>query len=202
MGGSDPPAGVVGRIERIREVVLSHIITFWKGQYDRHVVRLLSRYVPADARRAYTILDAMCGSTFTNMAGLRLFFGHCASLSATDIDLLPGTKGPPGIAVFWADLLRPLPTAQRYDLITVFKPPTEALEQCIEVVLQNLAAALRPGGYLFMVLGEEDHVGHMVAVMKRLGMAVITSEANTLPTNLEPGHRWVLVSRAPDAPSP
>jgi hypothetical protein len=164
--------------------------------YERYLLALLAHYVPPAARSARAVLDAMCGSSFPNLAGLRRFFRSSDDVHGTDLDLLPGLASPSGTEAFRADLRRPLPDGRRYDFIALFKPPGETPELPVQQALTHLLAALEPGGYLLAVLAEHTDVQPVLEVLRRRGMSVLTSEANTLRHPIEPEHKWVLLCRS------
>jgi len=164
-----------------------------EADYAHYLSALLHRYAPP---RANAVLDAMCGQSLRNLPILRRVFGDAMMVHGTDVDLDPRTKSPAGTAFLRADLLRPLPTPWRYDFIALFKPAANQPGLPSAQVFTNLVAALQPGGYLLIVLAEHTDVDDIVAVLRRLDVALLTSEPNALRTNVEPEHKWVIVCRA------
>lgn len=186
--------GYVGWIPPSPRHVLMNLL---KPFYDRYILAILARYIPVEARAADSVLDAMCGRNLPNLTALRRYFAGARIVAATDVDIEERRKAPRGTSVFRADLFAPLPGAQRYQLITVFKPPTGGLGKRIETVFAHLAAALEPGGHLFLVLGESNHTESTTAALNRLGLVIVASEANAVSSILEIEHVWILVARAP-----
>jgi len=166
------------------------------AQYEQYLLRLLAHYVPAGARAATTVLDAMCGQAFPNLGGLRRFFSDAVTVQGTDIDVDERGKTPPGTSLFRADLLQPMTTDHRYDFVAVFKPPGDKPEFPIARAMAHLATALLPEGHLLIVLAEHTDVAPMLAILETLSLATQVSEANALGTFDEPEHKWVIVCRA------
>jgi hypothetical protein len=185
-----PVEGFSGPIPASARYVLMKL---FKPAYDRYVLSLLSRYLPAEARAADSVLDAMCGRNLPNLVALRRFCATARCIEAVDIDIDERRRLPRGTSVRRADLLEPLSASARYDLITVFKPPTGPLASRIETVFATLAAVLAPNGYLFVVLGEDDQAEYLEEVLRQLDLSLITSEPNSVATRLEVEHKRVLV---------
>jgi hypothetical protein len=163
--------------------------------YERYLLDLLRRYVPAGVRPGAAVLDAMCGRGLRNLPVLQRFCGDAVDVHATDIDLDDMTASPPGTHVFRADVCQPLPTRVRYALIVLFKPPGDGPGRSVQQALAQLVAALEPGGQLLIVLAEHTDVDPVLEVLRRLDVTVLTSEPNALRTHIEPEHKWVIVCR-------
>jgi MoaA/NifB/PqqE/SkfB family radical SAM enzyme len=164
--------------------------------YERYLLDVLGHYVPPAARGAVAVLDAMCGSNVPNLAGLRRFFAAAERVHGTDIDLEPRRAYPTGTVVFRADLRRPLPDDRRYDFVALFKPPGETPELSVQQPLAHLLAALEAGGHVLVVLAEHTDVEPVLAVLRGLGLSVLTSEPNALRHPGAPEHKWVIVCRS------
>ncbi len=173
-----------------------------KPYYDSYVVKLMKHYVPADARDADSVLIAMCGRNLPNVAPLRRFFRSARIFDATDVDLVEGRSAPARTSVFRADLRQPLANQRTYDFITVFKPPVGPLGSEIEKVFVNLSASLTPGGYLFIVLGEDDQSEYISTVLRQHGLKLVTAEPNAVPARLEREHLWIVIGQSPRQSNP
>ncbi len=166
-----------------------------QGEYEDYLIGLLSYYVPPEVRSAATVLDAMCGGAFPNLAGLRRFFTQATLVQGADIEVSETSKPPEGTTLLYADLHAPLPTTVAFEFAALFKPPGDQALWQLESAIGHIAKSLQVGGHLFIVLAEHTDVACMLAILEKLGLHLLRSELNALRHPCEPEHKWVIICR-------
>lgn len=166
-----------------------------QAEYEAYLLRLLAHYVPLEAHAAASVLDAMCGGAFPNLAGLRRFFARATIVLGVDNEVNEASKPPEGTTLLHADLHSPLPTTVTFDFAALFKPPGDQVASQLESAIGHIGNSLRLGGHLLIVLAEHTDVARMLAILEKLGLHLVVSELNAWRDACEPEHKWIILCR-------